>query len=63
MTKRPYHVALKGRETSHEDFALYDDAKWRADELAKETGREARVYDERKGTYAAPIYRTGQASR
>lgn len=59
--KQPYSVVLQGRETS-EYFSTYDNAKWRAQDLAKETGREARVYDERQGIYARPVYRTGTKS-
>jgi len=63
MAKAPYEVVLRGRESASPSlFSLYDDARWYADDLAKQTGREARVYDTRQGMNARPVYRTGTRS-
>lgn len=50
-----------GREVP-EEFATYDDARWRADELAAELNREVKVYRKADGIYARPVYRTGTKS-
>lgn len=57
-----YEVVIRGRETGSERFATYDQARWRADDLAQELGRECRVYRLADGMNARPVYRTGTKS-